>query len=67
LRAIAERIRRMHQLQELIECGRACAGKSPAVRERLDDHHLAFSHVTRALETVLHELEVKHERAASNS
>lgn len=67
LRAIAERIRRMHQLQELIECGRSCAGKSPAVRERLDDHHLAFAHMTRALETVLHELEVKHQRVASNA
>lgn len=67
LRAIAERIRRMHQLQELIECGRSCAGKSPAVRERLDDHLLAFGHVTRALETALRELEVKHQRVASNS
>src|SRR5829696_3896968 len=45
-KAIAERIRRMHQLQELIESGRALVVKSPAVRERLDDHHLAFTHVT---------------------
>jgi DNA-binding transcriptional regulator GbsR (MarR family) len=67
LRAIAERIRRMHQLQELIECGRACAEKTPAIRERLDDHHLAFAHVTRALETALRELEVKHQRVTSNS
>src|SRR4051812_27835447 len=66
-RAIAERVRRMHQLQELIESGRALAVRSPSVRERLDDHHLAFSHVAKALETALEELKAKHAKSASRT
>ncbi|MEO5568999.1 MAG: MarR family transcriptional regulator [Gemmatimonadaceae bacterium] len=63
-RAIAERIRRMKDLQDLIESGRALAVKSPAVRERLDDHHLAFSHITRALQSALEELKARHQLEA---
>lgn len=66
-RAIAERVRRMHQLQELIESGRALAVESPAVRERLDDHHLAFTYMTRALETALGELKARHALAVGKS
>lgn len=66
-RAIAERVRRMHELQDLIESGRALAVESPAVRGRLDDHHLAFAHVARALETALEELQAKHQHSVGNS
>ncbi len=59
-RAIAERVRRMNDLQKLIESGRELVKKCPAVRCRLDDHHLAFAHVTKALETALEELQAKH-------
>lgn len=62
-KAIAERLRRMSDLQQLIESGRELAVASPKVRERLDDHHLAFEHVTRALEAALSELKAKHEQA----
>lgn len=66
-RAIAERIRRMHLLDELIDSGRALAVESPSVRARLDDHHLAFTHVTRALETALEELQARHRADAGQS
>lgn len=61
-RAIGERIRRMQDLQQLLESGRELAKKSPVVRERLDDHHLAFCHVTKALETALAQLRTKYQR-----
>ena len=64
-RLIAERIRRMHQYEALIASGRALPKVSPAVRERLADHHVAFSHVTKALETALEALKTKHERSAT--
>lgn len=63
-RAIAERIRRMHQLEELIDSGREIAVSSPVVRERLADHHFAFSHITKALETALQGLEARHRKGA---
>lgn len=63
-RAIAERIRRMHQLEELIDSGREIAVASPVVRERLADHHFAFSHITKALETALQGLEARHRKSA---
>jgi DNA-binding transcriptional regulator GbsR (MarR family) len=59
-RAIAERVQRMHQLQDLIKSGLALPLESPAVRGRLEDHHFAFSHVTSALETALDGLRAKH-------
>ena len=65
-RAIAERIRRMHELEALIESGRELATTRPAVRERLDDHHFAFSHITQALETALAALQERH-RATSRA
>jgi DNA-binding transcriptional regulator GbsR (MarR family) len=63
-RAIAERIRRMHELQRLIEAGRELAVKSPSVRARLDDHHFAFAQVTAALEKALEELAARHAQEA---
>lgn len=63
-RAIAERVRRLGELQKLIENGKALAVNSPAVRARLDDHHLAFSHVTAALQTALQELKARHDSAS---
>jgi DNA-binding transcriptional regulator GbsR (MarR family) len=63
-RAIAERIRRMHQLEELIDSGREIAVASPVVRARLEDHHFAFSHITTALETALQGLEARHRKSA---
>jgi DNA-binding transcriptional regulator GbsR (MarR family) len=66
-RTIAERIRRMHELQALIESGRALAVESPTVRERLEDQHLAFTHVIKALETALGELEAKHRQSAGKA
>ena len=59
-RAIAERLRRMGELQSLIEAGAALAVDSPAVRARLDDHRVAFSHVTAALRSALEEIQAKH-------
>ena len=59
-RAIAERLRRMGELQALIEAGAALAVDSPAVRARLDDHRVAFSHVTEALKSALEEIRAKH-------
>ena len=66
-RAIGERVRRMHQLRELIESGRALAVESPTVRERLEDHSLAFTHMTRALEAALEELKARHDRTVNKS
>jgi DNA-binding transcriptional regulator GbsR (MarR family) len=62
-RAIAERIRRMHQLEGLIDSGRDLAVDSPVVRERLADHHFAFSHITKSLEGALEALKAKHNGA----
>jgi DNA-binding transcriptional regulator GbsR (MarR family) len=59
-RAIAERLRRMGELQSLIEAGAALAVDSPAVRARLDDHRVAFTHVTAALKSALEEIQAKH-------
>jgi DNA-binding transcriptional regulator GbsR (MarR family) len=61
-RAIAQRIRRMHELASLIESGRELAVTRP-VRERLADHHFAFSQMTRALETTLEALQERHRAA----
>ena len=66
-RAIAERVRRMDQLQALIESGKALAIDSPAVRARLDDHHTAFSHVTKALQCALQEIQARHSHSADES
>jgi DNA-binding transcriptional regulator GbsR (MarR family) len=66
-RAIAERVRRMGELQSLIESGKALAIDSPAVRARLDDHHTAFSHVTKALQCALQELQERHGRTSDAS
>lgn len=63
-RAIAERVHRMRDFEALVESGRAIPGTSAAVRERLADHHFAFSHITKALETALRGLEAKHRRKA---
>ena len=64
-RAIAERIRRMHELASLIESGRELA-TSRAIRERLADHHFAFSQITRSLETTLEALQERHRLAAKD-
>jgi DNA-binding transcriptional regulator GbsR (MarR family) len=66
-RAIGERIRRMYQFEALIESGRALAVDSPAVRERLADHHFAFNHITRALESALEALKEKHRRSSAKT
>jgi DNA-binding transcriptional regulator GbsR (MarR family) len=66
-RSIAERVRRMGELQALIESGKALAIDSPAVRARLDDHHTAFRHVTKALEDALHEIQARHGTTADAS
>jgi DNA-binding transcriptional regulator GbsR (MarR family) len=62
-RAIAERIKRMHELASLIESGRELA-TSRAIRERLADHHFAFSQITMSLETTLDALQERHRLAA---
>ncbi len=62
-RAIAQRIRRMHELESLIETGRELA-VTRAVRERLADHHFAFRQITQALETTLEALQDRHRAAA---
>ena len=59
-RAISERLRRLDELQALIESGKALALDSPAVRARLEDHHTAFSHVNKALQCALQELQARH-------
>ena len=59
-RAISERVRRLDQLQELLETGKALAVDSPAVRARLEDHHFAFAHVTAALRSALEQLRARH-------
>jgi DNA-binding transcriptional regulator GbsR (MarR family) len=64
-RAIAERIRRMQQYHDLIEEAGTLATKSRIVRDRLDDHRLAFKHVMKAFETALTELQAKHRRKTS--
>lgn len=61
-RAIAERIRRMHELESLIESGRELA-TSRAIRERLADHHFAFSQITKSLQTTLEALQERHRLA----
>ena len=62
-RAIAERIRRMHELEALIESGRELAlGK--VARDRLADHHFAFSQITKSLETTLEALQERHRSVA---
>jgi DNA-binding transcriptional regulator GbsR (MarR family) len=66
-RAIAERVRRLGELQSLIESGKALAIASPAVRARLDDHHTAFSHVTKALQFALQELQARHRSRETTS
>jgi DNA-binding transcriptional regulator GbsR (MarR family) len=63
-RAIAERIRRMHELEALIESGRELAVGSAAVRGRLADHHFAFSQITKSLESTLEALQERHRSAA---
>jgi DNA-binding transcriptional regulator GbsR (MarR family) len=63
-RAIAERIRRMHQFLALIDSGRDIAVASPVVRDRLADHQFAFRHITKALETALDGLEDRHRKRA---
>jgi DNA-binding transcriptional regulator GbsR (MarR family) len=52
-RAIEERIQRMHQLEALIDSARDMSLKSPAIRKRLENHHYAFSRITKALESAL--------------
>ena len=66
-RAIAERLRRMGDLQALIEAGAALAVDSPAVRARLEDHRIAFIHVTRALKSALEEIAAKHREGETRS
>jgi DNA-binding transcriptional regulator GbsR (MarR family) len=61
-RAIAERIRRMHELESLIESGRELA-TSRAIRERMADHHFAFSQITKSLQTTLEALQERHRLA----
>jgi DNA-binding transcriptional regulator GbsR (MarR family) len=62
-RAISERIRRMHELESLIESGRELA-VSRTVRDRLADHHFAFSQITKSLQTTLEALQERHRVAA---
>jgi DNA-binding transcriptional regulator GbsR (MarR family) len=62
-RAIAERIRRMHELASLIESGRELT-TSRAIRERLADHYFAFSQITKSLQTTLETLQERHGIAA---
>ena len=62
-RAIAERIRRMHELEALIESGRELAVTRP-VRDRLADHQFAFNQINQALETTLEALQERPRAAA---
>lgn len=61
---IAERLRRLEQLEALIESGKGLAGNSQEVRDRLEDHHIAFTHVTKALQCALEEIQAKRGRSA---
>jgi DNA-binding transcriptional regulator GbsR (MarR family) len=61
--AIAERIRRMHELAALIDSGRDLAvGRT--VRDRLADHHFAYSQITKSLEETLESLQERHRSGA---
>jgi DNA-binding transcriptional regulator GbsR (MarR family) len=61
--AIAERIRRMHELEDLIESARDLpVGR--AVRDRLADHHFAYSQITKSLEETLDSLQERHRAGA---
>lgn len=64
-RAIAARVQRIRQFRELIESGMSLSLKGADVRERLEDHHLAFSALSEALEGALEELKLRHQTARS--
>jgi DNA-binding transcriptional regulator GbsR (MarR family) len=62
-RAVAARIRRMHELEALIESGKELA-VTRTVRQRLADHHFVFSQITKTLEATLEALQERHRAAA---
>jgi DNA-binding transcriptional regulator GbsR (MarR family) len=65
--AIVERVRRLEQLEALIESGRRLAVDSDEVRERLESHHIAFTHVTKALQSALEEIRMKRNAGATRA
>lgn len=62
-RVLTERVRRMRELEALIESGRDLP-VNRVVRDRLADHHFAFSQITKTLEATLEALRERHQAAA---
>lgn len=66
-RSIAERLRRLDQAQELIEFARALPVDNPEVRERIEHHYIAFTHITKALRCALEEIQTKRVNAGAEA
>jgi DNA-binding transcriptional regulator GbsR (MarR family) len=58
-RAIATRVRRIEEFQQLMDSGMRLPIKSTDVRSRIDAHRLAFGFVTRALGDALDQMKAR--------
>jgi DNA-binding transcriptional regulator GbsR (MarR family) len=59
-RSLEARVQRVHDFEALLASGMQLPIPSPEVRERLEDHLLAFEHMVKALERALEELRSRH-------
>lgn len=66
-RAMGERLRRLEQAAELIEFARALSVHGPQVRERIEHHYIAFTHITKALRSALEEIQAKRVEAGQGT
>ena len=64
-RALEARARRIREYQELLDAGMRLPVASPHVRERLEDHRLAFGHAIEALEQALAQLRARHQTGST--
>lgn len=60
-RSLEARMQRVRELEDLLEAGMRLPIGSAMVRERLEDHRLAFGHAIDALEHALEQLRIRHQ------
>jgi DNA-binding transcriptional regulator GbsR (MarR family) len=60
-RSLEARVQRVRDFQELLDTGMRLPIKNPEVRERLEDHRIAFGHMVDAFSEALEQLRTRHQ------
>lgn len=63
-RSLEARVKRIHDFEELLDAGMRLPIKSALVRERIEDHRIAFEHAIDALELAIQQLKIRHQNGS---